>query len=107
MLITENTFQDRAGSAVFVGGASRVVLQGNHITATPSIDLRRKGPAILIEKSSGVTLRDNTICDPRSGTTSAVEIGSNVPSGDSGVRIIALENQLAPEAKPVIDRRTK
>jgi hypothetical protein len=105
VVIEENQFLDQAGAAVFVGGASGVTVQSNRIAATAGAALRRPGAGILIERSSGVALLDNTVSDPRPGTTAAVEIGSTVAPGEGGVRISGLNATLAPEAKPVVDRR--
>jgi hypothetical protein len=102
VIIEDNEFQDRAGSAVFVGGARNVTVRNNRITAASGAELRRKGPAILIERSSGVALLDNSVSDPRPGTTAAVEIGPGVAPGEAGVRIAGLKAKLAPEAKPVL-----
>jgi hypothetical protein len=93
---------DRAGAAVFIGGASKVTLRGNRITAEPDAALYRRGPAILIERSSGVVLMDNTVSDSRPGTTAAIEVGRGVPPGTAGVRIADLKAALAPGAKPVL-----
>jgi hypothetical protein len=106
VIIEDNEFQDRAGTAVFVGGAKDVKVTGNRIQAIAGAELRRKGAAILIERSSGVALPDNAVSDPRAGTTAAVEIGPDVAPGDAGVRISGLKASLAPEANPVLDRRT-
>ncbi len=106
VIIENNEFQDRGGAAVFVGGAKKVTIRANRIKAAIGAELRRKGAAILIERSSGVALLDNAVSDPRAGTTAAVEIGPDVAPGDPGVRISGLDASLASEAKPVLDRRT-
>lgn len=103
--IEGNEFLDRAGTALFVGGASDVTIEENRIAAAPGSELRRSGPAILIERSSGVRLTDNTVDDPRAGTTAAVEIGPEVPPGEDGVRLSGPEAKLHPGAPSVIDRR--
>jgi hypothetical protein len=103
--IEGNEFVDRAGAAVFVGGATRVTIQSNRILATAEAERRRQGAAILIERSSAVVLRDNLVSDPRPGTTTAVEIGLNVPPGEAGVRLSGLAATLAPGTPPVLDRR--
>jgi hypothetical protein len=105
VVIEDNEFRDRAGSALFVGGATGVTVRSNRIVAGAATELRRNGPAILVERSSGVVLADNSVSDPRPGTTAAVEIGAHVPPGDAGVRNSGLKTLLAPEAKPVLDRR--
>jgi hypothetical protein len=107
VVIEQNQVQDRAGTAVFVGGASRVTLRNNRISAAPVAELRRKGPAILIDRSSGVTLLDNAVRDSRPGTTAAVEVGPSVAAGEAGVRVTGLKHALAPEATPVVDRRAR
>ena len=102
VIVEDNTFVDRAGAAVFVGGASKVTLRGTRITAEPDAELRRRGPAILIERSSGIALTDNAVSDPRPGTTAAIEVGRGVPAGPAGVSISDLKATLAPGAKPVL-----
>jgi hypothetical protein len=104
--IESNEFHDRAGTALFVGGASRVTVRTNRFSATADAELRRTGPVILIERSSGVALIENTVSDLRRGTTAAVEIGASVTSGDSGVRVSGPNASLAAEATQIIDRRT-
>jgi len=105
VIIENNEFQDRGGAAVFVGGARGVAIRQNTVKAAVGAELRRKGAAILIERSFSVVLANNTISDPRAGTTAAVEIGSDVAPGEAGVRISGLNASLAPEAKPVLDWR--
>jgi hypothetical protein len=95
----------RAGSALFVGGATGVTVRSNRIVAGAQAELRRKGPAILLERSSGVILTDNTVSDPRLGTIAAVEIGANVAPGEAGVRISALETTLDKGARAIQDHR--
>ena len=102
VIIEDNTFVDRAGTAVFVGGASKVTFHRNHITAEPDAELRRRGPAILIERSSGVAVADDSVSDLRPGTTAAIELGRGVPPGAAGVNIADLKATLAPGAKPVL-----
>ena len=106
VIIENNEFEDRAGTALFIGGASNVSVSNNRIHAAPDAELRRKGPAILIERSSGVTLADNAICDPRPGTTAAVEISPTVAPAEGGVRISGLDPKLHAQAQVVDDRRT-
>jgi len=74
VLIEDNEIRDRAGSALFVGGAT-------------------------------VVLTDNTVSDPRLGTTAAVEIGANVAPGEAGVWISALETTLDKGARAILDHR--
>jgi hypothetical protein len=105
LVIENNEFIDRAGTAIFVGGATNVALRDNRITASATAELRRSGPAILVESSSGVALRNTAVSDPRLGTTAAVEIGANVPPGDLGIRVSGLKASLAPGASAVHDRR--
>lgn len=105
VIIADNEFQDRAGTALFLGGASNVTVSNNRVSAAPGAELRRKGPAVRIERSSRVVLSDNAVADPRPGTTAAIEIGSDVASGESGVRIVGLHAQLDSAALPIIDRR--
>ncbi len=52
-------------------------------------------------------LADNTVVDPRPGTTAAVEIAPNVAPGDAGVSISKLDARLGSIANPVLDRRTQ
>lgn len=106
VIIENNEFQDRAGSALFIGGAHQVEVRHNRIQAASNAELRRDGPAILIERSSGVTLMDNSVSDPRPGTTAAVEIGANVPPAERGVIMSNLDTQLSPKAQAVRDLRT-
>jgi hypothetical protein len=105
VLIEDNEILDRAGSALFVGGATGVTVRSNRIVAGAQAELRRKGPAILLERSSGVVLTDNTVSDPRLGTIAAVEIGANVAPGEAGVRISALETTLDKGARAILDHR--
>ncbi|MEK7674523.1 MAG: right-handed parallel beta-helix repeat-containing protein [Verrucomicrobiota bacterium] len=106
VVIDNNDFQDQGGAAVFVGGARNVTLRDNRITAASGAELRGKGAAIRIERSSGVAVLNNTVSDPRPGTTAAVEIGPDVKPGQAGARLSGLKASLAPEAKQMIDRRT-
>jgi hypothetical protein len=99
--IEDNTFQDRAGTALYVGGARNVSIRGSRITAGVEVELRRAGPVILVERSADVAITDNSVTDPRAGTTAAVQIGSGVPDGDAGVRVTGLQTALASGAKPV------
>ncbi|MHB8955472.1 MAG: right-handed parallel beta-helix repeat-containing protein [Pirellulaceae bacterium] len=105
VILENNTFQDRAGMALFVGGARNVQFTKNRITATPEAELRRNGPAILIQRSSEVKLADNTLFDPRPGTTAAVEIGPDVAPGRAGVEISGLQVDPHLQTQPVLDRR--
>lgn len=91
---------------MFVGGASNVSVSNNRIRAAHGAELRRNGPAILIERSSRVTLADNAVFDPRPGTTAAIEIGPSVAPGEDGVRMSGLNAQLESQAQSVRDRRT-
>jgi hypothetical protein len=106
VIIENNEFQDRAGSALFIGGARQVDVRHNRIQAASNAELRRDGPAILIERSSSVTLTDNSVSDPRHGTTAAVEIGANVPPAERGVIMSDLDAKLSPQAQTVRDLRT-
>ncbi len=105
VLIEDNRFEDRAGTAVWVSGGQDITLRNNRIQAETGTALRRKGPTIRIENSSAVTLQHNKVRDPRPDTTAAVEIGSGVASGEPGVRVSGLDVRLNPEARPVVDRR--
>jgi hypothetical protein len=60
---------------------------------------------MLIERSSGVTLREDTISDSRPGTMAAVEIGPEVAPGENGVSLTGLNASLAPGVPAVNDRR--
>jgi hypothetical protein len=106
VIIENNVFQDRAGAALFVGGAQGIQVTKNRITATPDAELRTNGPAILVQRSSGVELADNTVFDPRPGTTAALEIGPNVASGEGGVKVSGWQVDLNSQAQTVLDRRT-
>jgi len=105
LVIENNEFLDRAGTAILVGGATNVTVWNNRIIAASGVELRRRGPSILIERSSGVVLLNNTVSDPRPGTTAALEIAPSVASGDSGARVSGLKASLTPGANPVMDRR--
>jgi hypothetical protein len=105
IVIENNEFQDRAGAALFVGGATGVSIVNNRITASPDASRQRKGPAILIERSSRVTLTDNSVSDPRPDTLAAVEIGPSVAPAEHGVHVSGLTAELAPGTQPVHDRR--
>lgn len=74
VVIENNEFLDRAGTAIFLGGATDVTVRGNRIVASSAARLQRQGQAILLERSSGVTLLDNTVSDLDRGTTGLVEI---------------------------------
>ncbi|MHB1309076.1 MAG: right-handed parallel beta-helix repeat-containing protein [Limisphaerales bacterium] len=104
VVIENNEFQDQAGVALFLGGATAVTIQKNRFTATADVERRRTGPVVLIERSSGVALLGNTVMDPRPGTTAAVALGDGVAPGDMGVRIDDLKTTLAPESTPVLGR---
>jgi PelA/Pel-15E family pectate lyase len=83
VIVEDNDFVDRAGLAVFVGGASRVALRANRITAAPEAPRFRPGPAILVERSSAVSVVDNTVSDPRPRSTGAVEFGPDAAPGET------------------------
>jgi hypothetical protein len=105
VIIEHNEFQDRAGTALFIGGAHSVAVSNNRIHAAPSAELRRKGPTIQIERSSRVSLSDNAVSDPRLGTTAAVQINPTVARAEDGVRISGLDAKLHSQAQVVDDRR--
>lgn len=105
VVVEDNEFVDRAGTAIFVGGARDVQLVNNRITATEQAERRRPGSDVFVERSSQVLIRDNVISDPRPETKGAVEIGAGVAAGEAGVRIESLKAAIAPESRPVIDRR--
>lgn len=107
VVIEKNQFVDRAGAAVYVGGARDVTVQDNRLTASAAAELRRKGGAILIERSAAVNLANNQITDPRPGIIAAVEILPGVAPGENGVKISNLKTSLAPGAKPVLDHRER
>jgi hypothetical protein len=107
IIIEDNEFQDRAGTALFIGDASHVSVSNNRVSAALNAELRRAGPAIRIERSSDVVLADNTVSDARPGTTAAIEVGSDVALGDGGVRISGLNAQLHSQSQPVIDQRSR
>jgi hypothetical protein len=105
VVIEKNQFVDRAGAAIYAGGARDVTIQDNRLTGSSAAELRRKGGAILIERSAAVNLANNEVTDPRPGITAAVEILPGVPPGESGVQVSNLKTTLAPGAKPVLDHR--
>jgi hypothetical protein len=105
VVIDNNKFRDREGAAIYVGGARSVSVRKNRILAGPQNEQRRKGAAMLIERSSGLTLTDNGVFDPRPGTMAAIEIGSDVAAKGDGVRISGLRVKLNSQAQPIIDRR--
>lgn len=105
IVIEDNEFVDRAGTAVFIGGTTDVRLANNRITATEKAEQRRPGSDVLVERSSRVVIRGNVVVDTRPETRSAVEIGAGVAPGEAGVRVENLRASLGPEARPVIDRR--
>ena len=76
MVIEHNESRDRAGSSLFVGAATGVTVRSNDVLAGAQAELRPKGSAILLERSSGLVLTDNTVSDPRTGTTAVVKIGA-------------------------------
>ena len=90
---------------MFVGGARNVVLEENRISSKAAAERRGTGGAIVIERSSGMEIRDNEVSDQRPGTTAAVSILPTVASGEAGVRISGLKATLAPGAVQVDDRR--
>jgi hypothetical protein len=105
IVIEDNEFQDRSGAALFVGGATGVSIVNNRITASPDASRQRRGPAILIERSSRVTLTDNVVSDPRPDTSAAVEIGPSVAPAEDGVRVSRLTAKLAAETPVIHDHR--
>jgi hypothetical protein len=109
VVIENNEFQDRAGTAVFVGGATqRVDRQQPHHRIALDAGCRRNGPAILIERSSRVTLTDNT-CPTRAPTPPPPSRSvPDVAPAEDGVSISDLTapgTELAPGTQPVHDRR--
>ena len=107
VIIENNDFEDRAGTALFIGGASNVGVSNNRIQAAPNAELRRKGPAILIDRSSRVTLSDNTVSDLRPGTTAAVEIGPTVaPAERPDVGLCGLSREARFPVHRLNDRGT-
>jgi hypothetical protein len=105
VVIEKNEFVDRAGAAIYVGGAGHVTVRDNRLTASAGAELRRKGGAILVERSAAVNLANIEVIDPRPGITAAVEILPGTAPGESGVRIENLKTDLAPGARPAMDRR--
>lgn len=103
--IENNDFIDPAGAAVFVGGATGVIVSSNRISAAETASRLRPGPALLVERSSGVALSDNRLQDPRPATSAGLEIAADVPAGDGGVRVERFSTSLAPGSLPVRDQR--
>jgi hypothetical protein len=105
--IEENTFTDPPGAAILIGAARDVRIAANRITASESAPPRRRTAAILLESGEGLVLENNAVTDRRPDTLAAVEIGPGVASGDGGAAIRGLKAVLAPESRPVIDRRNQ
>lgn len=105
VVVEDNGFRDYPGTAVFVGGARGVTVRGNRVVVDPGTERLRKGPGMLIERSSGVVLLDNSVVDGRPATTAAVEIGPAVAPGEGGVRVSGLEATLAPGVPAIADGR--
>jgi hypothetical protein len=105
IVIDGNEFIDRAGAAIFVGGATNVTIRNNRVTASADAEHRRSGGAIFVQRSSAVVIQDNQVADSRPDTKAAVEIGAHVAPGEAGVRVDNLKATLWPEAKPVLDHR--
>lgn len=105
VVIEDNTFQDREGTALFLGGTTDVVVRGNRIEAAPEAIRTRPGPAMLIDRASLIRLNDNVVDDPRESTTAAIEIGSHVAPGEQGVSNAELHVQLSPGSPPLLDHR--
>jgi hypothetical protein len=105
IVIENNVIQDRGGTALFIGGARGVSIQGNRVRADAATEMRRSGPAILLEQSSHVVFRDNSVIDPRPRVTAGIEIGGTVASGDEGVQVFDHDSQLGPQANPIVDGR--
>ena len=100
-----NVFVDRPGTAIFIGGASDVALRGNRIQGAPEVELRRRGAAIVVERSSSVTIADTEVIDAREGMTASIEILRTVGPGEGGVRIDNLNSNLSPGTPAVHDHR--
>jgi hypothetical protein len=105
IVIEDNEFIDRSGTAIFVSGATNVRLENNRITEAAGVERYRPGGTILLERSSAVVIRKTEVSDPSPKTTAAVEIAANVASGEEAVRIETLKAMLSPEATPVLDHR--
>lgn len=105
VVIEQNEFRDRAGTAIYLGAARGVALRGNRILADAQVELRRQGGAIELEQASGVVLRDNEVADPRPGTSAAVIIHPSVAAGTNGVVLEGLKATGAATSKSVDDRR--
>jgi len=105
VVIEQNEVRDRAGTAIYIGGASQVTLRGNTIATAPTGEPRQSGPAILIERSSGMALLENAVRDQRPGTIAAVQIAPTVADGEVGIRISDLDTALHPSAIPIQDLR--
>ena len=77
---------------------------GDAIHAASGAELRRNGPAILIERSSHITLNDNAVSDLRPSTTAAIEISPSVAPAEDGVRVPGLDAQLESQSQSILDR---
>jgi hypothetical protein len=104
--IESNEFVDRAGAAIYVGGAADVTLLRNRVTADVDADLRREGAAVIIDQSRDVDMVGLNVLDPRPGTAAAVEILAGTQMGPAGVRVEGLSTQLAPDVPQILDRRS-
>jgi len=107
IVIDHNEFTDPLGAAVFLGGATNVLVRHNQVRADAKAEWRRSTGAIVIEHSAGIVLSDNQVTDPRPGTTSAAMILPSVERGEGGVRIVDLKTALASGAQAVDDRRAR
>ncbi len=101
-----NTFLDRAGCVIFVGGVRGAVIARNRVTASPNTTLRRSGAVIEVTRSSGVRIVDNSVEDKRQGTTAVVEIHADSAPGEAGVSVARLRAALSDGKQAVVDRRT-
>jgi hypothetical protein len=102
--VENNTFIDRPGAAIYIGGATDVTLRGNRIEGGADVELRRRGGAIVLERASSITITDTTVADVRPNMTSAIEILRSVQAGDA-VTITNLKSDLAPGKPAIVDQR--
>jgi hypothetical protein len=105
VVVADNTFTDRPGTAIYLGACRQADVTGNRIVAGPAADIRRSCGAIEIEGASGVNVSGNSVTDPRTDVVAGLVILPTTTSGEDGVRATANVWRLRPGAPGVLDRR--